>query len=47
MPGTVDEYPNWRNPLTDADGNPVLLDDLPAHEGVRAVVEAVAGRLRR
>ncbi len=47
MPGTVDEYPNWRIPLTDADGQPVLLDDLPAHAGVRAVAEAVAGGLRR
>ena len=39
MPGTVDEYPNWRIPLTDGDGKPVLLDDLPGHAGVRAVVE--------
>ena len=41
MPGTVDEYPNWRIPLTGADGQPVLLDDLPAHAGVRAVAVAV------
>jgi 4-alpha-glucanotransferase len=47
MPGTVDEYPNWRIPLTGADGQPVLLDDLPAHPGVRAVADAVSGRLRR
>jgi 4-alpha-glucanotransferase len=47
MPGTVDEYPNWRIPLADADGQPVLLDDLPAHVGVRAVAAAVAGGLRR
>ena len=33
MPGTVDEYPNWRIPLTDGDGQPVLLEDLPAHAG--------------
>ena len=46
MPGTVDEYPNWRIPLTGADGQPVLLEDLPAHGGVRAVAEAVAGGLR-
>ncbi len=46
MPGTVDEYPNWRIPLADADGQPVLLDDLPAHPGVRAVAAAVAGGLR-
>ena len=47
MPGTVDEYPNWRIPLTGADGGPVLLEDLPAHAGVRAVAAAVAGGLRR
>ena len=45
MPGTVDEYPNWRIPLTGADGQPVLLDDLPAHAGVRAVAQAVSGGL--
>jgi 4-alpha-glucanotransferase len=43
MPGTVDEYPNWRIPLAGADGQPVLLDDLPAHAGVRAVTQAVSG----
>ena len=47
MPGTVDEYPNWRIPLADADGQPVLLEDLPGHAGVRAVAAAVAGGLRR
>ncbi|MGD0241434.1 MAG: 4-alpha-glucanotransferase [Streptosporangiaceae bacterium] len=47
MPGTVDEYPNWRIPLGDADGKPLLLEDLPAHEGVRAVATAVAAGLRR
>ncbi len=45
MPGTVDEYPNWRIPLTDSEGKPVLLEDLPAHPGVRAVAEAVSGGL--
>jgi 4-alpha-glucanotransferase len=47
MPGTVDEYPNWRIPLGGADGQPVLLEDLPAHAGVRAVADAVSGRSRR
>jgi 4-alpha-glucanotransferase len=47
MPGTVDEYPNWRIPLTGADGQPVLLDDLPAHAGVLAVAQAVSGGLVR
>jgi 4-alpha-glucanotransferase len=46
IPGTVDEYPNWRIPLTGADGEPVLLDDLPAHPGVRAVADAVSEGLR-
>jgi len=46
MPGTVDEYPNWRIPLADADGEPVLLEDLPAHRGVRAVAQAVSDGLR-
>jgi 4-alpha-glucanotransferase len=47
IPGTVDEYPNWRIPLTDGDGQPVLLEDLPAHAEVRAVAKTVAGGLRR
>jgi 4-alpha-glucanotransferase len=47
MPGTVDEYPNWRIPLTGADGQPVLLDDLPAHAGVLAVAQTVSGGLDR
>jgi 4-alpha-glucanotransferase len=47
MPGTVDEYPNWRIPLTGRDREPVLLEDLPAHQGVRAVARAVRGGLRR
>ncbi len=41
MPGTKDEYPNWRLPL------PVSLDDLDADERLRAVVAAVrTGRSR-
>ena len=46
LPGTVNEYPNWQIPLADRDGAPVLLEDLPAHEGVRAVAGAVADGLR-
>jgi 4-alpha-glucanotransferase len=30
LPGTTDEYPNWRLAVTDGDGRPVLLDDLLA-----------------
>lgn len=28
QPGTIDEYPNWRLPLADADGKPMLLEEL-------------------
>ncbi|WP_067461336.1 4-alpha-glucanotransferase [Actinomadura macra] len=39
QPGTIDEYPNWRVPLADATGRPVLLEDLAANPRVRAAVE--------
>jgi 4-alpha-glucanotransferase len=38
MPGTTDQYPNWRVPY------PVLLEDLPADAAVRRVAAAAAGR---
>ena len=41
QPGTVDEYPNWRVPMADADGRPVLLDELPADPRVRAAIAPV------
>jgi 4-alpha-glucanotransferase len=43
LPGTSDEYPNWRIPLCDADGRAVLLEDLPGLPLVRAVCAAAAG----
>ena len=43
IPGTVDQYPNWRIPLCDEIGQPVLIEDLPGHPLVRAVVRAVSG----
>jgi 4-alpha-glucanotransferase len=42
LPGTTTQYPNWCVPLADGDGRPVLLEDLPAHPGVRAVGAAVS-----
>jgi 4-alpha-glucanotransferase len=42
IPGTTDEYPNWRIPLADGEGRPVLLEDLAAHSGVRAIARAVS-----
>ncbi len=41
LPGTTDEYPNWRLPLTDGAGRAVLLDDLPSDPGLRLITSAV------
>jgi 4-alpha-glucanotransferase len=43
VPGTSTEYPNWQLPITDSAGAPVLLDDLPAQPGARALARAVTG----
>jgi 4-alpha-glucanotransferase len=43
MPGTCDEYPNWKLPLCGPDGEPVLLEDLAASDRVRAVAHAASG----
>jgi 4-alpha-glucanotransferase len=44
VPGTSDEYPNWRIPLSDEAGRPVLADELPALPLVQAVARAAAGK---
>ena len=41
LPGTTDEYPNWRVPLGDGDGRAVMLEDLDAHPGVREIAQSV------
>jgi 4-alpha-glucanotransferase len=43
MPGTCDEYPNWKLPLCGPDGEPVLLEDLTTSDRVRAVARAASG----
>jgi 4-alpha-glucanotransferase len=45
MPGTSDEYPNWKLPLCGPDGTPVMLEDLASSERVRAVARAASGAL--
>lgn len=30
LPGTWDQYPNWRLPVADAEGHPVTLEELAA-----------------
>jgi len=42
VPGTSNEYPNWRIPLCDADGRAVMLEDLGELPLVRAVSAAVS-----
>jgi 4-alpha-glucanotransferase len=43
MPGTCDEYPNWKLPLCGPDGEPVLLEDLATSTRVGAVARAASG----
>ena len=42
IPGTRDEYPNWRVPLCDGEGKAVLLEDLPDLDLVQQVTRAAA-----
>lgn len=44
QPGTDKEYPNWRVPLCDADGQAVLLEDLPSMPLVQELVDAITLR---
>ena len=41
QPGTSDEYPNWRLPLTDGSGAPVLLEHLVHSERARSLAHTV------
>ena len=41
LPGTTNEYPNWRVPLCDGDGRSVLLEDLATHQGVADIAKTV------
>ena len=42
LPGTVDQYPNWRLPLADGDGRPIGLEELLASDGVRRLAALLA-----
>ena len=44
QPGTSDEYPNWRVPLADGAGRPLLLEELVTSERARVLAGAVSGR---
>jgi 4-alpha-glucanotransferase len=42
QPGTVDEYPNWRVPLSGPDGRPVALEDVLTDRRARDLLAVVA-----
>jgi len=42
LPGTVDQYPNWRLPVAGADGRPLGLEELLEHPGVRRLTALLA-----
>ncbi|MFF3893396.1 4-alpha-glucanotransferase [Streptomyces sp. NPDC001812] len=41
LPGTWDQYPNWRLPIADARGRPMALEDLTASPRLHALLDAV------
>lgn len=41
QPGTVDEYPNWRIPLSGPDGRPLLLEDVFTDPRAAALAEVL------
>ncbi|MGW5736839.1 MULTISPECIES: 4-alpha-glucanotransferase [Streptomyces] len=46
LPGTWDQYPNWRLPIADADGHPVTLEELAASPRVHAFMDVFRTRER-
>ncbi|MFJ6796632.1 4-alpha-glucanotransferase [Streptomyces sp. NPDC091268] len=41
LPGTWDQYPNWRLPLADGEGRPLTLEALAASPRAKALLDAV------
>ncbi|MFF7451090.1 MULTISPECIES: 4-alpha-glucanotransferase [unclassified Streptomyces] len=41
LPGTWDQYPNWRLPIADADGRPVTLESLAGSPRLHALMEVL------
>ncbi|MFJ8936142.1 4-alpha-glucanotransferase [Streptomyces sp. NPDC102365] len=44
LPGTWDQYPNWRLPVADAEGRPVTLEELAASPRLHALMDVLRGR---
>ena len=45
MPGTVDEYPNWRLPVADETGRSLTLEQILAHPGLDALTRLLLSEL--
>ncbi len=43
QPGTYDEYPNWRIPLSDGLGQPLLLEDVMSSLRAQSLTRTVEG----
>ncbi|MDN3296962.1 4-alpha-glucanotransferase [Streptomyces ficellus] len=41
LPGTWDQYPNWRLPIADAEGRPVTLEELVASPRLHALMDVL------
>ncbi|MFF8472636.1 4-alpha-glucanotransferase [Streptomyces sp. NPDC015414] len=47
LPGTWDEYPNWRLPVADSQGRPVTLEELAASPRLRALLDVLRAETGR
>jgi 4-alpha-glucanotransferase len=43
QPGTIDEYPNWRVPLSGPDGKPILIEDVVRSERAQRLFRIMNG----
>ncbi|ALN15554.1 4-alpha-glucanotransferase [Acidipropionibacterium acidipropionici] len=43
LPGTVNEYPNWRVPLSGPDGRPMWLEDLYVDQRAARIADVLNG----
>ncbi|OAH15263.1 4-alpha-glucanotransferase [Streptomyces jeddahensis] len=41
LPGTWDQYPNWRLPIADAEGRPITLEQLAASPRLHALIDVL------
>lgn len=47
LPGTWDQYPNWRLPVADAEGHPVTLEEIAASPRLHRLMEVLGPRADR